>query len=622
MASPFTSSQADAAGRLRDLKAAVSKSQMVVPSDGEGQNETNPTVAQYIVGLLSEKLGIRHAFGCPGDFAFAFDDAIEENENIQFVVTSNELNASYAADAYARMHGASILTTTHGVGELSAINGVFGAKAERVGALFHLVGEPGLRLQHTGRVLHHTVGVDAIATQFHDIGQQSACVSLRVTDPASVPKDMDRVVECALRNHQPCYIKVPKDIGYTRIPQKALENFTSIFSNSVPRTQLRTICPPISVDKELHAGVSSVIQRLQATKNLVVMASYVIGRNGLESKALALIEKLGAPFVVTTMDKGVLPENHKLYAGMYKGKMSQPWVVELVNRADTILDIGGMLWDDLSTGFGTSEVLKKNVIKLDGNESSICIGDETEQCVQNRARSFRTCYLGDVLDSLLEAPLPSFKTEFKPVSPWPACENVSDTFTYAHVVSVVQHFLRETDIFVCEVGTSSMVLPAIQLPPNCSFISQTLWGSIGYATPAVFGASLACPDQRVVMVTGDGAHQMTANDLGAMGRYGTKPIIVVLNNGVYGVEEFLEKNASLSYNDLADWHYADVAKAMGCNDWIIERVSTVGDLVKQLSRARDEVKGAYIEVMMQEKLLDALTSSALSMEYMDAPSVH
>jgi TPP-dependent 2-oxoacid decarboxylase len=91
---------------------------------------------------------------------------------------------------------------------------------------------------------------------------------------------------------------------------------------------------------------------------------------------------------------------------------------------------------------------------------------------------------------------------------------------------------------------------------------------------------------------------------------------------VYGVEEFLEKNALLSYNDLADWGYADVAKAMGCKDWIIEKVSTVGELVKQLNRARDEVKGAYIEVMMNEKLLDALTSSALSMEYMDAPSTH
>ena len=77
---------------------------------------------------------------------------------MEYVLTTNELNAAYAADAYARVHGASVMTTTYGVGELSAINGVMGSKAERVGSVFHMVGEPGLRLQHTGRVVHHTLG--------------------------------------------------------------------------------------------------------------------------------------------------------------------------------------------------------------------------------------------------------------------------------------------------------------------------------------------------------------------------------------------------------------------------------------------------------------------------------
>ena len=626
MASPFGSNTTESAGRLRDIRSAVSKSQLLgftSNADTKEKVDSNPTVCEYIVAILADKLGIKHAFGCPGDFAFAFDDAIEENPNVEFVVSSNELNASYAADAYARVHGASILTTTYGVGEMSAINGVLGAKAERVGAVFHLVGEPGLRLQHTGRILHHTLGEDAISDQFTAITEQSCCVGLRVTDPASVPKDLDRVVEIGLRKQQPICIKVPKDIGYARIPEKALAHFTSAFSNGVPRNQMRSMCHPISVALELQNGVASVMKRLEGSKRLVVMASYVIQRQGLEDKALALIEKLGAPFVVTTMDKGVLSEHHSLYAGMYKGKMSHPAVMDLVDSADTVLDIGGILWDDLSTGFGTSEVLKKCVIKLDGNNAAICLGDETEQCMQNRARSFRTCYLGDVLDALLEASLPSFSVEITNVLRWPPCQNPSDLITYAHVAAVVQEFLQEEDIFVCEVGTSSMILPAIQLPQSCKFISQTLWGSIGYATPAVFGASLASPDKRCLLVTGDGAHQMTANELGGMARYGAKPIIIVLNNGVYGVEEFLEKNALLSYNELANWGYADVARSMGCGkNWIIETVSTVDALMEGLNRARDEVKGAYIEVILEEKLLDSLSSSALSMEYMDAPTLH
>eukprot|EP00889_Picochlorum_renovo_P006984 jgi/Picre1/34014/NNA_001491.t1 len=429
MASPFGSNTTESAGRLRDIRSAVSKSQLLgftSDVDTRGKIDSNPKVCEYIVGVLADKLGIKHAFGCPGDFAFAFDDAIEENPNIEFVVSSNELNASYAADAYARVH----------------------AKAERVGALFPSRREPGLRLQHTGRVLHHTLGEDAVSGQFAEITEHSCCVGLRVTDPASVPKDLDRVIEIALRKHQPVCIRVPKDIGYARIPEKALTHFKSIFSNGVPRNQIRLMCHPISVELELQNGVSSVIKRLEVSKRLVVMASYVIQRQGLEDKAIALIEKLGAPFVVTTMDKGVLSEHHPLYAGMYKGKMSHPTVVNLVDSADTVLDIGGILWDDLSTGFGTSAVLKERVIELDGNNAAISLGDETEQCMQNRARSFRTCYLGDVLDALLEASLPSFSTEIQAVSRWPPCQNPADPITYAHIAAVVQEFLQEEDIFV------------------------------------------------------------------------------------------------------------------------------------------------------------------------------
>lgn len=102
--------------------------------------DDNPTVAQYAVRRLAD-LGIKHAFGVPGDFAFPIDDAIADEPRLQWVVTTNELNASYAADGYARVNGCALLTTTYGVGELSAINGIMGCKAEHL-VVFHLVGAP------------------------------------------------------------------------------------------------------------------------------------------------------------------------------------------------------------------------------------------------------------------------------------------------------------------------------------------------------------------------------------------------------------------------------------------------------------------------------------------------
>ena len=79
------------------------------------------TVIDYIVQRLADE-GVEHCFGVPGDYAFPVGDAVDRNPNIKWIGCSNELNASYAADGYARARGAAMLSTTYAVGELSAIN--------------------------------------------------------------------------------------------------------------------------------------------------------------------------------------------------------------------------------------------------------------------------------------------------------------------------------------------------------------------------------------------------------------------------------------------------------------------------------------------------------------------
>ena len=591
---------------------------------------SQPTVCEYIVNVLATSLGIKHAFGCPGDFAFAFDDAIEDHPEMEFVLTTNELNAAYAADAYARQHGASVLTTTYGVGELSALNGVMGAKAERVGAVFHLVGEPGLRLQHTGRVVHHTLGAQLhpATSPFFDISSSGCCASLRVRDPGSLPRELDTVIEVGLRERQPVYILVPKDVGVMRIPETT---YRSIFDHPIPRSSLRSICHASSVVRELEHGVEAVVKRLSEAKNVAVLVSYMINRLGLEDQAIALIEKLGCPFFTTTMDKGTLSEQHPLYGGMYKGKISQSVVLDVVEQADCVLDVGGVLFDDLSTGFGTSNLLKEKVVTLNAADSAICLGHASERCVQNLRVSYHGVFIGDAIDKILASDVGPFPPSQPQPSPpcWPSVE-ASDSsergITYGAILSVFQDALRANDTFVVEVGTISGLMTSVRLPEGVKMISQTLWGSIGAATPMALGAALAngtsSSDGRTLLVTGDGAHLMTACEIGSFGRVGVKPMIVVINNGVYGVEEFLEKNECRSYNNLTGWDYAAAAKAMlgkAGESWIIESVDTTDALADALKRARDEDRACYIDAHLEEKLLDPMSSVDLEIMYFDQP---
>src|ERR1700722_19304864 len=109
------------------------------------------TVIDYIVQRLADE-GITECFGVAGDYAFPVCDAVERNPDIKWIGCSNELNAAYAADGYARVKGAAMLSTTYAVGELSALNGVMGAKAERSMG-FHVVGMPAYQHQRLRKTM-------------------------------------------------------------------------------------------------------------------------------------------------------------------------------------------------------------------------------------------------------------------------------------------------------------------------------------------------------------------------------------------------------------------------------------------------------------------------------------
>lgn len=88
-------------------------------------------VADYLLDRLTD-CGADHLFGVPGDYNLQFLDHVIDSPDICWVGCANELNASYAADGYARCKGFAALLTTFGVGELSAMNGIAGSYAEHV----------------------------------------------------------------------------------------------------------------------------------------------------------------------------------------------------------------------------------------------------------------------------------------------------------------------------------------------------------------------------------------------------------------------------------------------------------------------------------------------------------
>jgi len=74
-------------------------------------------------------------------------------------------------------------------------------------------------------------------------------------------------------------------------------------------------------------------------------------------------------------------------------------------------------------------------------------------------------------------------------------------------------------------------------------------------------------------------------------------VIIILNNGVYGVENMLS-NRSHDYNILADWNYSELPTVMGCKNWWCGKASTVAELENAFTCISNHSGAAYLEVII------------------------
>src|SRR6266704_4386353 len=403
------------------------------------------TVIDYIVQRLADE-GITECFGVPGDYAFAVCDAVDRNPNIRWIGCSNELNASYAADGYARVRGAAMLSTTYAVGELSALNGVMGAKAER-SLVFHVVGMPSYQNQLLRKTMHHTFG-DGDFLNFINISAQSAC-SHAVINPDNCMLEMERVIAEARRNNQPAYIVVPSD--YALAP--------------VTPTEVRPATLK-SNESSLQKAVAAITERLKSAKSVVILPAFTISRLGLQKEARQAIEALGCPFATTSMEKCIIDESHPQFAGMYSGVLSPKETREIVESAELVLDLGGLsLNDETTTGFTT---------RLDpARFVSIGLND-----VRIGVQLFGNVRIADVLAAL--AKFESGAPRYKRTSEGNPSINgkQSDKITMDALYPRYAKFIRSGDNVVLESGSSSFGVPPMTLPDDVQVHSQMLWGSI------------------------------------------------------------------------------------------------------------------------------------------------
>jgi indolepyruvate decarboxylase len=539
------------------------------------------TVIQHVLGRLAE-IGVADIFGVPGDFAFPVNDAICQHEKIRWIGCCNELNAAYAADGYARVKGIGAICTTYGVGELSALAGIAGCYAEHL-PIFHLVGMPNQSAQANRALMHHTLG-NGEYELFFQMTLPVVCARAIMT-PQNVVYETERLIAEALYQRRPVYMAFPADLADQPV----------LAAPQPPQA------PPRSDRRSFAEATDAVVSALAAARSACALPGFIVQRAGLQTAMQSVIDASNLPFATMFLDKSVLDEQQPRYIGMYDGALMNEDVRNFVENCDRVLTIGA-LFTDFNSGAFTARLKPERVISI------------AQHHVRIDGKTYRNVEMGDILAALAKR-LPR-----RPDPDAPAAASLgepegtgSDPLTAAALYPRWAKFLKPGDVLVAETGTVSMGLGFARLPSDAWFFNQTLWGSIGWATPAALGAAVAAPERRVVLVTGEGAHQLTAQEICQFGRLGLRPIIFVLNNAGYLIERLLCKDPKIAYNDVAPWRYTELPHALGCDGWFTARATTCAELDAALTSAASAPRGAYVEVVT-----DAYAAAPLALKMHDS----
>jgi indolepyruvate decarboxylase len=484
------------------------------------------SIGNFLLRRLQE-VGIRYIFGVPGDYNLGLMQQLEDRGEPAWIGNCNELNAAYATDAYVRINGIGAMIVTHGVGTLSAVNGIAGAYSEHVPVIL-ISGSLPLRAIQRGDLMHHTL-VDRekgnLCRMFAEITEAQA----RLT-PENAVAEIDRLILTAWRRKLPVYLELPSDIPYLEI--------------EVPDSPFKLEMAP-SEAEGLKACTEMILERLHAAKSPAFLLDIVAMRFGVSRQIMELAQRFQMQLATLNCAKGAVPESSPQLVGTYAGIASSPATREAIEGSDCLLTVGYRRVET-TVGFFTDK-LPASAIHLNSDS------------VDTAGKNYQGVYIAELLQSVVDSSS-GIVTKKQPARPSKQLPFVPSNapLTQDAYWKAMQNFLRPGDVIVVEDGASSAGMGRLTLPEACTYITGAfVWCSIGYATPALLGAILASPGRRHILLTGEGSLQMTVQELSTVMRHDLKPFIFVINNSGYTVERaVLGKDAK--YNDVANWRYSEL----------------------------------------------------------------
>ena len=539
-------------------------------------------LGDFLVAYLN-RAGVDHIFGLPGDLVLGLFHRFGRDRGLKIITLSHEPAVGFAADGYARStRRLGVVCVTYGAGGHNVVNPVAGAYAEMV-PLLVVSGGPGDAEQSVAGVHHQVKDVESQCRVMSEV----TCTAKILKHPELAAREIHETVTRIMTEHRPGYLEIHRDMVDVAITvPKDIIGWNGRFPK------------PASDKRKLKEAVAETLELLASAKKPVLIGGVELFRSGAERAFLRLAEHLGAPVVTTVLAKGVFPMDHPLYMGIHQGPFSPPAVRKRVRDADLVLALGTQL-TDLNLGAARPEVSRDvSVWAVDGRVNvsfhqygDVAIGDFVGALARARfpRRKERIRY-HDNLKIRSEAP-----SEREPIS-------VNDLLVETN------RFLADHPGYHVLAESGDMLFGGLELRvPNGLYMAQGFYASMGFGVPAALGAQIGT-GVRPLLLTGDGAFQMTGAEISHAPRHGLSPIVVLVNNGGWGIFRPVSPRQDLL--QIPNWPYAELAQEWGGVGF---RVDSAAELRNAL-RAAHEVE----DFVLIECRVDPNDLSPISRRYIEA----
>nr|WP_036663683.1 sulfoacetaldehyde acetyltransferase [Pandoraea sp. SD6-2] len=561
--------------------------------------------------------GVSEMFGIMGS---AFMDAMDifAPAGIRLIPVVHEQGAGHMADGYARVSG------RHGV--VIGQNGPGISNCVTAIAAAYWAHSPVVIVTPEAGTMGIGLGGFQEAKQL-PMFQEFTKYQGHVTHPARMAEFTGRCFDRAMAEMGPTQLNIPRDYFYGQI------------KTEIPRPQ--RLDRGAGGDERLNEAAELLAQ---ARFPVIISGGGVVMADAIEA-CKALAERLGAPVVNSYLHNDSFPANHPLWCGPlgYQGSKA---AMKLLAQADVVVALGSRLGP-----FGTLpqhglDYWPKHakIIQIDADHKmlglvkkisvGIC-GDAKAAAV---ALSQRLAERTLVCDATRAARADQIATEKaaweKELDEWTherdpySLDMIEEqkrerTFNggeYLHprqVLRELEKAMPEDVMVSTDIGNINSVANSyLRFNKPRSFFAAMSWGNCGYAFPTIIGAKVAAPHRPAISYAGDGAWGMSLMETLTCVRHNIPVTAVVFHNRQWGAEK---KNQVDFYNrrfvagELESPSFANIARAMGAEGIVVDRLEDVGPALKKaIDLQMNHGKTTIIEIMCTRELGDPFRRDALS----------